>query len=83
MLAQPTQQPTLMRYLVQLIIPILIFICVAWFAIRRRQKAHETTNDAGDPQDAGDSGMFIAILIIGAIAAVAIAWATQWLWDLS
>jgi heme/copper-type cytochrome/quinol oxidase subunit 2 len=66
-----------MRYLAQLIIPILIFIAVALFANRRRRRRAEH----GDAGQASESAAFIAILTVGAIAAIGIAWATQSLWE--
>ena len=65
-----------MRYLVQLIIPVLIFVSVAWYATSRRRRSQ-----AGDGEQPSDLGMFIAILVIGAVAAIGIAWATQALWE--
>ena len=62
-----------MRYLVQLVIPLLIFLAVLVFATRRHRRSREATGT-------GDFGMFITILIIGAVAAIGIAWATQWVW---
>ena len=64
-----------MRYLAQLIIPTLIFICVVAFATSRRRKQQQSGT-----QESSDLGSFIAILVVGAIAAVAIAWITQSLW---
>lgn len=64
-----------MRYLAQFIIPILIFVCVVLFATGRRRQ-----QQARGEQDSNDLGGFIAILAIGAIAAVVIAWLTQSVW---
>lgn len=67
-----------MRYLVQFAIPILIFVAAVVFATQKRKKA--AARSAGGER-AGDFGMFLAILIVGAAAAVGIAWVTQSLWS--
>ncbi len=64
-----------MRYLAQLVIPALIFVCVVVFATSRRRRQQQS-----DTEESSDLGSFIAILVVGAIAAVVIAWITQSLW---
>ena len=64
-----------MRYLIQLVIPALIFVGVVYLLSRR--------SDGGrDPDaNASDSGVFLIILTLGAIVAVATAFALQSLWE--
>ena len=58
-----------MRYFVQFAIPVLIFIAVLFTVSRRRRHVpHE--------EDEGSS-MFLVILVIGAVAAVATLFALQ------
>ncbi len=67
-----------MRYLVQFVVPILIFVAAVVFATQRRKKSGAR---AAGAEPASDFGMFLAILVVGAAAAVGIAWATQSLWS--
>lgn len=64
-----------MRYLIQLIIPALIFVGVVYLLTRRRDGTRDP--DA----DASDSGVFLIILTLGAVVAVATAFALQALWE--
>ncbi|MCZ6709232.1 MAG: hypothetical protein O7B25_02595 [Gammaproteobacteria bacterium] len=68
-----------MRYLIQLLIPALIFIVVVYLAIRggrvRSSKAQTTAEG-----DSFDTGMFILILVIGAMVAVGVVFALQSFW---
>ena len=64
-----------MRYLIQLIIPALIFVGVVYLLSRQRGRQRENNGDASD------IGAFLIILALGAIVAVAIAFALQSLWE--
>jgi hypothetical protein len=64
-----------MRYLIQLVIPALIFVGVVYLLSRRSDGGRDT--DA----NASDSGVFLIILTLGAIVAVATAFALQSLWE--
>lgn len=64
-----------MRHLIQLIIPALIFVGVVYLLSRQRGRQRENTGDASD------IGAFLIILALGAIVAVAIAFALQSLWE--
>ena len=55
---------TLMRYLVQFVIPALIFLGVV-YAVTRRRRSPSTGHEDG-------AGVFLTILVIGAVVAVAI-----------
>lgn len=64
-----------MRYLVQLIIPALIILTVMIVVARNRSRRDE----AGEQSDS-EKGMFIFILVIGALVAVAVVIAVQSFW---
>ena len=53
-----------MRYLVQFVIPALIFFGVV-YAVTRRRRQPNTGHDDG-------AGVFLTILVIGAVVAVAV-----------
>lgn len=63
-----------MRYLVQFLIPALIFLGVVWAVSRRRRVAH------GDHDDT--TATFLTILVIGAVVAVAVLFVLQVNWPL-
>ena len=67
-----------MRHLLQLLIPALIFIAVVFLALRSRRsgKAQATAEDDNNV----DSGMFILILVIGAMVTVGVVLALQSFW---
>ncbi|MFP6837515.1 MAG: hypothetical protein VB948_15575 [Pseudomonadales bacterium] len=68
-----------MRYLIQLLIPALIFVVVVYLAIRaRRVQSRKAQGAAGD--DNVDNGMFILILVIGGLVAVGALFALQSFW---
>lgn len=64
-----------MRSLIQLIIPALIFVGVVYLLTRRGDGGRE--RDA----DTSDGAMFLMILAMGAIVAVAMAFVLQSLWE--
>lgn len=67
-----------MRYLIQFLIPALIFVAVVYLLTRgRRQDSAEAT--AAGPKS--DAGAFIAILVVSAIVALATAYALVTLWE--
>jgi succinate dehydrogenase/fumarate reductase cytochrome b subunit len=59
-----------MRYLVQFIIPALIFAGVVYFVMRWRRGADDT-----DTAGQSDTVSFIVILTLGALVALGAAWA--------
>ena len=62
-----------MRYLVQFVLPILIFLGVIYaFSRRRRSHAHEHDDTAS---------IFLTILVIGAVVAVATLFVIQVGWE--
>jgi ABC-type xylose transport system permease subunit len=64
-----------MRYLVQLIIPVLIIVTVMFVVARNRRRRDE----AGEQSDS-EKGTFIFILVIGALVTVAVVVAMQSFW---
>jgi uncharacterized iron-regulated membrane protein len=59
-----------MRYLVQFVVPALIFVgMVYWLARRRRAEAARSADDRAP--DRSDTGAFLAILALGAAVAIA------------
>ena len=67
-----------MRYLIQLIIPALIFAGVVFLLTRQRQRSREA--DATEPSSS-DTGAFILILALGAVVSIATAFALQSFWE--
>ena len=61
-----------MRYFVQFAIPALIFLGVVYAVTRRRAQPH--------PENESGAGMFLTILVIGAVAAVAVLFVLQVNW---
>ena len=61
-----------MRYLIQFAVPALIFLGVVYAVTRRRQP--------GSGHDGG-AGVFLTILVIGAVVAVASLFVLQVNWD--
>lgn len=66
-----------MRYLVQLIIPVLIILTVMFVVARNRSRREQ----AGERSDS-EKGMFIFILVLGALVAVAVVVAVQSYWEI-
>lgn len=64
-----------MRYLIQLIIPALIFIGVVYLLGRQRDRAPDKESRSSDV------AAFLIILALGAIVAVATAFALQSFWE--
>ena len=68
-----------MRYLIQLLIPALIFIGVVYLVMRaRRSRSVDQQTNAED--DDGDKGMLILIIVAGAMVVVGVVFALQSLW---
>ena len=68
-----------MRYLMQLLIPALIFIAVVYLVMRaRRSRSVDQQTNAED--DDGDKGMLILIIVAGAMVVVGVVFALQSLW---
>ncbi len=57
-----------MRYFVQFLVPISIFLGVLYFAIRRSQTSTAGTDDGVEQKS--DRGTFLAILSMGALVAL-------------
>ncbi len=55
-----------MRYLIQFVIPVSIFLLVAWGVLSRRKRRSESSEE-GD-----GTGVFLVILAIGAAVAIAL-----------
>lgn len=62
-----------MRYLIQFAIPALIFLAVVFAVSRRRQHSH------GEQEDG--AAVFLTILVIGAVVAVATLFVLQVNWN--
>ena len=69
-----------MRYLIQLVIPALIFASVVYLLTRQRQRQRSEESDAGRESRA-DTGAFLVILALGAVVSVAAAFALQSFWE--
>ena len=59
-----------MRYLVQFVIPALIFVGVLYALSRSRRGGSETGSGSGD----SDTGAFVVILIVSGAVALGTAW---------
>lgn len=69
-----------MRYLIQFLIPTLIFAAVVYLLTRQRR--HQRADGAEDgPQSGSDTAVFLAILALGAVVALGTAFALQSLWE--
>ena len=68
-----------MRYLIQLLIPALIFIGVVYLLTRRGGGTAES--DARGGRRGSDTGAFIVILVISAFAALGTAYLLQSMWE--
>lgn len=67
-----------MRYLVQFLIPIIIFLGVVYVLTRQRRRTRgEADGGAGHGSDAP---VFIAILVISALVALGTAYALATMW---
>ena len=62
-----------MRYLIQFVIPALIFLGVVYAVTQRKRQPHAEESDG--------AGIFITILVIGAVIAVATLFVLQVNWD--
>ena len=70
-----------MRYLIQLLIPALIFIGVVYLVMRaRRSRSVDQQTNAEDDDGDGDKGMLILIIVAGAMVVVGVVFALQSLW---
>ncbi len=67
-----------MRYLVQLLIPLLIFAGVVYLLTRRRKQPPAETGNAAE--DGSDTPAFLTILAISAVVALGTAYALITLW---
>lgn len=63
-----------MRYLVQLLIPALIFVGVVYVLTRQRGQGR-SQRDEQSPHSGSDTAAFIAIVALGAVVALGTAWA--------
>jgi hypothetical protein len=63
-----------MRYVIQLLIPALIFVGVVYLLSRQRRRDRVET---ADPAAGSDTAAFIAILALGAVVALGVAYALQ------
>jgi uncharacterized protein (DUF983 family) len=62
-----------MRYLIQFVIPALIFITVVIAVTRRRRQPHHESEDG--------AAVYLTILVIGAVVAVATLFVLQANWN--
>lgn len=63
-----------MRYLIQFVFPALIFLGLVYAVTRHRRSQASTTGD-------DTAGIFLAILVIGAVVAVATLFVLQANWN--
>lgn len=69
-----------MRYLIQLLIPVLIFGAVL-YALTRTRRRDPGAGDAADGEPGSDTGAFITILIVSAVVALGTGYALIVLWQ--
>jgi hypothetical protein len=69
-----------MRYLVQLLVPALIFVGVVYLLTRRRRQDVMQSRDADRPPSS-DTGAFIAILVVSAAVALGTAYLLTSSWQ--
>lgn len=69
-----------MRYLLQLLIPILIFAGVAYALTRGRRRGGQESGDEAT-QPGSDTGPFVVILIVSAAVALGAAYMLQSMWE--
>jgi len=68
-----------MRYLIQFVVPALIFVGVVYLLAQRRR---QSIRDQDDPATGGsDTGAFLVILALGAAVAIVTALAVQSFWS--
>jgi len=60
-----------MRYLVQFLVPLIVLLSVAYFALRQ-SRATQAALSAEEAQQRADRSTFVIILCIGTLAALAI-----------
>jgi hypothetical protein len=68
-----------MRYFVRLIIPALIFVGVVY--LLTRQRGERRKEDGHQSPGSSDTGAFLVILALGAVVAIATAFALQAFWE--
>ncbi|MDZ7670404.1 MAG: hypothetical protein U5Q16_13670 [Gammaproteobacteria bacterium] len=68
-----------MRYLLQLLIPLLIFAGVVYLLTRRRKQP--PTETGAQPEEGSDTPAFLTILAISAVVALGTAYALITLWE--
>jgi len=69
-----------MRYLVQFIVPALIFVGVVYLLARRRREAARASEQQA-ASGGSDTGAFLVILALGAAVAIVIALVMQSFWS--
>lgn len=71
-----------MRYLVQFLVPALIFAGVVYLLTRRRSQPERNTREREDvPRGLSDTTAFIVVLITSAVVALGVAYIMQPLWE--
>jgi hypothetical protein len=64
-----------MRYLIQLLVPALMFVGVVYLLTRQRRRGGVGSGDTGET--GSDTAAFVVILALGAVVALGAAWLLQ------
>jgi hypothetical protein len=68
-----------MRYLIQFVVPALIFVGVVYLLAQRRRQSMRDQDDSAE--GGSDTGAFLVILALGAAVAIVTAIAFQSFWS--
>jgi hypothetical protein len=70
-----------MRYLIQFLIPALLFAAVVYLLTRQRRHQQAEGRDDAEQRPGSDTAAFLTILALGAVVALGTAFALQSFWE--